>query len=82
MDFDKEVISENMNSESAEILEGLDQLEESEQNLEEIGPEHIIDAPEDDSLELGEDDNLEMLDMLCDGIEAEQRNDQRQELVK
>ena len=68
MDFDKEVASENMNSESADILEGLDQLEESEQNLEDIGPDDIVEALDESQ---GEDDNLEMLDMLCDGIEAE-----------
>ena len=95
MDLEDEVKSENMFSESDEILDGLDELEgdeTSEQNLEEIGPEHIIDDPEQQEenqgsqsqqeLEGEEDDNLEMLDMLCDGIEAEQRNDQRQELVK
>ena len=43
-------------------------VEESEQNLEDIGPEHLVDALEESQ---GEDDNLEMLDMLCDGIEAE-----------
>jgi len=68
MDFDKEVASENMNSESADILDGLDQLEESEQNLEDIGPDDIVEALDESQ---GEDDNLEMLDMLCDGIEAE-----------
>ena len=72
MDFDKEVASENMNSESADILEGLDQLEESEQNLEDIGPDDIVEAlDESQNWSEGEDDNLEMLDMLCDGIEAE-----------
>ena len=49
MDLEDEVKSENMFSESDEILDGLDELEgdeTSEQNLEEIGPEHIIDDPE------------------------------------
>ena len=57
-----------MFSESDEILDGLDELEVYEQNLEDIGPEHLVDALEESQ---GEDDNLEMLDMLCDGIEAE-----------